>query len=73
MSFGPLIKIHLVLVNVVDVTYIQVSVEQNMSERLRLAENGIDQDDNQVIFDVFVHWLLAGLLQTDRQVGSTFN
>lgn len=61
MSFGPSIKI-LVLVNVVDVTYIQVSVEQNMSERLRLAENGIDQDDNQVIFDVFVHWLLAGLL-----------
>lgn len=30
-----------------------------MSERLGLAENGINQDNHQIIFDVFVHWLLT--------------
>lgn len=42
-----------------DVTYIQACVEQNMSERLRLTQNGIDQDDYWIIFNVLVHWLLA--------------
>lgn len=41
------------------ITYIQARVEQNMSERLRLTQNGIDQDDNRIVFNVLVHWLLA--------------
>lgn len=30
-----------------------------MPKRLGLAENGINQDDYEVIFDVFVHRLLT--------------
>lgn len=55
-------------VKIVDLAYIQTCVEQYMSERLRLAQNGIDQDDNWIIFNVLVHWPLARLLQTqDKQ------
>lgn len=58
-------------VKAVDITYIQACVEQNVSERLCLAQNGINQDDNWVIFYVFVHWLLAWLLQnTNTQTKS---
>lgn len=50
-------------VKIVVVAYIQTCVEQNMSESLSLAQNGINQDDNWVILYVLVHWLLAGLLE----------
>lgn len=50
-------------VKIVEVTYIQACVEQNVSESLSFAQNGINQDDNRVIFYVLVHWLLAGLLE----------
>lgn len=54
-------------------SYIQACVEQNVPEGLRLAQNGIDQDNNWVIFNVFVHRLLAGLLRTHTQSQQRLN
>lgn len=44
-------------------TNIQVRVEQNMSEGLSFAQDGVDQDDDWIVFYVLVHWLLAGTLK----------
>lgn len=54
-------------------TYIQAGVEQNVSESLSLAQKGIDQDDNWIIFNVFVHWLLARLLHGKKEHAVNFN
>lgn len=59
----------ILLIKLINVTYIQACIEQNMSECLCLAQNGINQDDHWIIFNVLVHWLLAGLLWIDRQAG----
>lgn len=50
----------------IDDTYIEAGVEENVSECLCFAQNCINQDDNWIIFNVFVHWLLAGFLKTQR-------
>ena len=50
-----------------EVTYIQACVEKNVSECLRLAQDGVNQDDDWVILYVLVHWLLAGLLERKKE------
>lgn len=56
-----------------DDTYTEAGVEQNVSECLGFAQNCINQDDNWIIFNVFVHWLLTGFLKTQRgEVNSSY-
>lgn len=51
----------------VHVTHVEARVEQNVPERLLLAQNGIDQDDDRVVFNVFVDRLLAELLDSETR------
>lgn len=44
-------------------TYIYLSIEKNMSVGLSFAQYSINQDDNRIILDVFVHRFLAGFLK----------
>lgn len=44
-------------------THVDFRVEQNMPVGLCFAQNSINENDNRIILDVFVHRLLAGFLK----------
>lgn len=44
-------------------TYVYLCIEKNVSVCLCFTQNCINQDDNRIILNVFVHRFLAGFLK----------
>lgn len=48
-------------------THVDLSVEENVSERLDFTQDGVYENNDRIVFDVLVHGLCAGSLRKGSQ------